>query len=256
VAEGDDASPWYTDDAFWEGVEPVLFGAHQMGRAAAQVDALLTLVSVPDGGAVLDLCCGVGRHAIELARRGFVVTGVDRTRAYLERARERARLERVGVEFVQEDMREFVRPAAFDAAISLTTSFGYFESDEDDRRVVAHVFDSLRPGGTFVVDMIGKEVLARIFREQDWHTEDVGGREMLVLEERRVLDNWSRIACRWVLVRDGVREDYRFSHRLYSAAELTRLLVEAGFASVRAFGDLTGVPYDPDARRLVVTAVK
>ncbi|NIT57732.1 MAG: methyltransferase domain-containing protein, partial [Aliifodinibius sp.] len=107
---------------------------------------------------ILDLGCGIGRHTLELAHRGFTVTGVDRTQTYLNKAREKARIGGLEVEFVQADMRSFRRTGAFEAVINLFSSFGYFENPEEDRRVVENVYDSLKPGGRFLVEMMGKEV--------------------------------------------------------------------------------------------------
>jgi SAM-dependent methyltransferase len=124
-----------------------MFGGERWEMAPAEVDAMVALLGIKPGAAVLDLCCGVGRYALELARKGFYVTGVDRTAAYLQIAREKATVEHLGLDLVQDDMRHFVRPSAFDAAINLYTSFVFFEDPADDRKVVENVLHSLRPGG-------------------------------------------------------------------------------------------------------------
>lgn len=71
-------------------------------------------------------------------------------------------------EFMQADMRAFRMPVGFDLAINLFTSFGYFEEEADDRKVLANVLASLNSGGAYVMDMMGKEILARSFQERDW----------------------------------------------------------------------------------------
>jgi SAM-dependent methyltransferase len=265
-------APWYEDDALWEDLLPVLFPESRVGATAGEVAALLTLTGLAtragspaaDGSgakalpgdareappAVLDLACGIGRHSVELARRGFRVTGVDRTRLYLQRAIRQAREETLDIEFVREDMRRFRRPGAFEAAINLFTSFGYFPDPADDRSVAENVHASLKPGGAFVLDLMGKEVLARIFRERDWHREE----GFVVMEERWVRQSWSWIESRWTILRAGRRTEIDLSHRLYSAVELEGLLLAVGFGSVEIYGDLDGRPYDQNARRLVAVA--
>src|ERR1035441_7575659 len=133
---------WFEDEALWRELYPYVFPAERVAAAAGQVTQILALTGAA-GGAVLDLCCGPGRHAVEFARRGFQVTGVDRSRFLLERARERADAAGVAVEWVLDDMREFARPAAFDLACNLFTSFGYFEREEDNLRVLGDVRPSL-----------------------------------------------------------------------------------------------------------------
>ncbi len=247
-----DAQLWHEDDDFWSAMAPSFFTEERRAVAPAEIDLVLGHLNVEPAAAILDLCCGPGRHSLELARRGFRVTGVDRTRGYLQKAREQAQAAGLDIEFVHADMREFCRPEAFDGAINLFTSFGYFEDPADDRRVLANVHRSLRPGATLIMDMMGKEILARIFRERDWEERDGG----LLLQERKVDREWTWIENRWILVEDGARREYRVSHRIYSAAELCGLLRESGFASADAYGDLASAPYDHTARRLVVVARK
>jgi SAM-dependent methyltransferase len=244
--------PWHEEDAFWEMARPVLFTEQRWQDAPAQVEAMLALLKLSPGARVLDLCCGPGRHALELARRGFQVTGVDRAAAYLERARKQAQQQGLDVEFVEDDMRAFCRPEAFDAVVNYFTSFGYFEAPEDDRRVVSNVYESLKTGGAFLLDMMGKEVLARILEGTRWQEE--GG--AILLQETKVKRNWSWVETRWILLKDGDRQDFHISHRLYSAAELASLLEGCGFGNLEVYGDVEGGPYDHTAQRLLVVARK
>lgn len=240
---------WYDDDAFWRRTHAFLFGDERWQAAEEEADQVAALLELAPGACVLDLACGPGRHSLALARRGFRVTGVDRTARYLDIARQKAVAESLSVEWQQVDMRAFRRPQAFDAALSLFTSFGYFEDPADDLRVAENLFASLRPGGRLVVDMMGKEVLARIFQPRDWHRLPDGS---YILEQRSVRDDWSWIDVQWVFFDQDGEHTYRIGHRLYSASELERLLAEVGFVNLRAHGSLAGVAYDHVARRLVV----
>jgi len=241
---------WHDDDHFWSAMAPLIFDTQRWTEAAQDIDQIVTLAGLRQGESVLDLCCGPGRHSIELARRGFSVVGVDRTASYLDEARRRAAAENRSVEFVQDDMRRFCRPQSFDAAVNLYTSFGYFTDIEDDRRVLKNLRQSLRPGGRLILDLVGKETVARIFREREWFERD----GLIRLEERTISQDWSWIDCRWILLDGQKRHEFMISHRLYSAAELTGQLLQCGFGSTRVYGDLAGVPYDHNARRLVVVA--
>jgi SAM-dependent methyltransferase len=161
--------------------------------------------------------------------------------------------EELAIELVEADMREFVRADAFDLAISLYTSFSYFEDQGEDRKVARNLCESLRSGGVLVMEMIGKEVLARIFQKRHWEETGDG---TLFLQEHSIERGWSWIGNRWILVRNGEVKERRFGHRLYSAVELADLLASAGFAEVETYGDLGGEPYDHAARRLVAVARK
>jgi len=244
--------PWHEQDEFWRAVEPFLFGQRRMAAALAEVEQVIRLAGLQPGLAVLDLGCGIGRHALEFARQGFRVTAVDRTRAYLDTAASAAAAAQLTLEVVEADMRSFRRPGAFDVAVNLFTSFGFFENPDDDRRVARNLFDSLRPGGTLVMEMLGKEILARDYQERNWMEED----GVILLEERKIGQAWSWIENRWILLAGDRRIEVRLSNRLYAAAELLAVLSDAGFVAGEAFGSLAGGPYDHTAKRLVVVAKK
>jgi SAM-dependent methyltransferase len=220
--------------------------------APVEVEHLVQLLGLRDGLRVCDLCCGIGGYSLELARRGMTVTGVDRTASYLDTARQHASEKKLTVEFVQANMREFCRPESFDAVVNMFTSFGYFDDPADDSRVLENVFRSLRPGGQLLVDLAGKEVVARIFRPRE--SDHMDG--WLVIQERTIRDDWNRIDNVWTLIKDGQHDEHQFSHRLYAGTELRTLFEAAGFQDVRAYGSLVGTPYNERAERLIVVGRK
>ena len=244
---------WFEDDKFWEEFSPFFFTSDRMQNTAAQVDGLVDLLKIAPGGRVLDLCCGVGRHSLELSRRGFAVTGVDRTHAFLERARKAAGDERLAIEWVEQDMREFRRPQAFGAAINCVTSFGYFEDQAQDRLVARNLFDSLNVGARLVIEMMGKEVLARIFQERSWERLENG---VLLLREHKLRSGWDWIETHLIVIGPSQRKELTFSARPYSGQEIRDLLVQTGFREVNLYGNLKGSAYDNRAERLVVVARK
>lgn len=246
------ARSWHEQNEFWDAFAATIFDAQRRSVASEEVEDIVRLTGLQPTQAVCDLCCGIGRHSLELARRGYAVTAVDRTERYLEEARNRATDEGLSVEFVQADMRRFRRPESFDLVVNLFTSFGYFEEAQDDRLVLENVYRSLRPGGRLVLEMIGKEILARIFAARDWQQVD----GTILLSERKVVDAWKRIENRWILIRDGRQQEWTFSHRLYSAAELSALLAGCGFREVQVYGGLTGSAYDEKAERMVLVGRK
>lgn len=247
-----DQTAWYENDRLWEYWETFILSPRLMDAAPTDAENALKLLDISPGSALLDLCCGYGRHTIEFARRGYRLTGVDRNTRYLDRARQRAADADLDIEFVQDDMRTFSRPDAFDGVTNLLTSFGYFDNPDEDRRVLDNIYASLKSGGRVVMEMVGKEVLARIYQKRDWVEQD----GVYCMEEREPIENWSRLKLRWIFVKDGTVSEFNLILRLYSAHELTELLTLAGFREVSVYGGLDGSPYDQKANRLVVAAVK
>jgi len=242
---------WFSDDAFWEATYPLMFPEKRFADSPRETDDILALIG-RSSGSVLDLACGPARISAPLAQRGFAVTGVDRSRFLLARAKERAAALGVRLEFVHSDMRDFHRPDSFDIALSLFTSFGYFRDDEENQQVLNNVFANLRLGGVFVLDAAGKEVLARIFKSAS--VDDIPGG--LFIQRRRAVDSWSRMNNEWIIIRDDVQRSFRLEHWIYSGREISQMMTRAGFADVRVFGDYTGAPYGSAATRLVVVATK
>ncbi|MFN2134440.1 MAG: class I SAM-dependent methyltransferase, partial [Candidatus Promineifilaceae bacterium] len=190
---------WHDDEAFWSVMAPFMFDEDRWASTAGEIDSILALAGPQPAVDVLDLGCGPGRHTLELARRGFQVTGVDRTDLYLATAREEAEEEGLEVELVHADMREFVRPGRFDLALNLFTTFGYFDEAADNEHVLDNVYISLREGGLFLIEMSGKEIIARIFEARNWLEQNGVYR----LEQRRVIDDWRRMENTWTVFGDG-----------------------------------------------------
>jgi SAM-dependent methyltransferase len=241
---------WFDDEAFWRMLTPLMFSKERCGDAAKLIPKALKLVR-PRGKEVLDLCCGPGRWSIPLAKRGFRVTGVDRTKPFLNQARADARKAQARIEWVRQDMRDFVRPEAFDVALSMFTSFGYFDDKGEDLLVLKNLFTSLRPGGSLLMEMAGKEILARIFQPTTSTQLPDGS---LLVERHEVFDGWSRMRNEWTFIKDGKARAWRFHLTIYSGQELRDLLERAGFTDVKLFGSFDGAAYDQNAQRLIAVA--
>lgn len=239
---------WYLDDGFWRNFGSLMFNADTFARGAEEVQQLLGLV----GGnpeTVLDLGSGPGRHALPLADAGMKVTAVDTSPSLLQRL-EAERGDRA-IEIVEADMREFARANAFDLAVVMWTSFGYFTEEADHRRVLDNIRASLAPGGRLILDLVGLEFLCRNL--QPVHlTEYDDGR--LLVERPLLVDDMTRLENEWLLI-DGDRvHRHEFSHRVWSAGEIRALLEAAGLSVAAIHGSCEGDDYDLHAERLIVIA--
>ena len=244
--------PWYNSDEFWELFAPTLFTEERLSAAMFEIDNLVSLLGIERGERILDLCCGIGRHSLELAQRGFDVVGVDRTTTYIEKARQNAKNRDLDVVFSVMGMEEFREPDQFDVVINMFGSFGYLEGPEDDRMVAKNMHASLRPGGRFLIETKGREIAARDFQERSWDEHS----DMLVLAERKPVENWGRIETRYIVIKGNQRFEHTVSLRSFSSTELSSLLTDCGFSVVNVYGNLEGRDYDHEAERLVVVGTK
>ena len=251
---------WFNDDDFWKHYAPVMFDDKRWEEVPEVADGVTRLAALNlyegdnkrKGPRIADLCCGFGRITLELARRGFFATGVDISSAYLKTAGEDAAYDGLDIEFIEEDVRAFKRRNAFDAAVNLYNSFGYFEDPNDDLLFLKNAHYSLRPGAAFIIDVLGKEIAVRDYTEAEWF-ERAGS---IVLTESMPVDSWTSVCNRWILIKDGKRREKIFTQRLYAASELRSLMYEAGFSVVEIYGGWDERPYDGMADTLIVVGRK
>jgi SAM-dependent methyltransferase len=243
---------WFDYDLFWQETYPFMFGASKIESADEEIDKILKLTS-PAGKVALDLCCGPGRCSIALARRGFAVTGIDRTKYLLDKARAMARSAGTKIHWVQQDMRDPVRTGPFDLVLSMFTSFGYFDNREEDLAVLANVFASLQTGGAFLIDVMGKERLAKILLPTTSQTLPDG---TMLVQKHEIFDDWTRIRNDWILIRKNRVRHFRFHHSVYSGLELKERMQRVGFQEVTLYGNLNGDTYGPEAFRLIAVGKK
>ncbi len=204
-----------------------------------EVDLLVEAAGLEPNDRILDLCCGQGRHCLELARRGFrSVTGLDRSRYLIRLARKRARRLGLNVAFHEGDARRFRLPAeGFHCAAILGNSFGYFDREEDDRAVLEAVLRVLGSGGTLALDLVDGDWMKRHFEPRSWEWID---QNHFVCRERSLAADGKRLISREVVVHAerGVIADQFYAERLYTRDQIAELLEGAGFLALRDHGRL------------------
>lgn len=207
-----------------------------------EIDAVLTAAGLEPNDRVLDLCCGQGRHALELARRGYKkVLGIDRSRYLVSLARRRARTLGLDVRFKEGDARKFSVPeSSFDCVVIMGNSFGYFDREEDDLDVLASVKRALRSHGKLVLDLMDGDWMRQNFERRSWEWID---ENQFVCRERSLSADQARVISREVVVHadKGVIADQFYAERLYSRELINKLLETAGFSDIRFHGALEAV---------------
>lgn len=204
-----------------------------------EVDAVIRMAGLEPNDRILDLCCGQGRHSLELAGRGFSqVTGLDRSRYLIRLARQRARERGLNVVFREGDARQFRLPgAAFHCVLILGNSFGYFERAEDDQKVLEACRRVLVPGGTLVLDITDGDWMREHFDPRSWEWVD---QNHMVCRERSMSEDGERLISREVVIHAerGVIIDQFYAERLYNAEAVRELLGRTGFEAIRFHGEL------------------
>ncbi|TME79824.1 MAG: class I SAM-dependent methyltransferase [Chloroflexi bacterium] len=227
-----------------------LYDEYLAERTPVEIDQLEALLTLRPPQRILDLPCGQGRHAIELARRGYDVTGADLSPYLLEVAEERRRARGVRVRWLSADMRRPIAGETFDVVLNLFTSLGYFADETDDRKVVRAASAMLASGGRFVLELINGERVMAHFQEREWFT--VG--QAAVVERRSLDRSAQRMVVERTVTTPHETEVNFHALRLYDGRGIDAMLRAAGFGRVELYGDWSGEPLTPESLRVLAVA--
>ncbi|MGA1980494.1 MAG: methyltransferase domain-containing protein [Sedimentisphaerales bacterium] len=210
-----------------------------------EVDMFSDILKMSPEDKILDLCCGQGRIALELARRGFNnVEGLDRSRYLIQKAKAQGKKEGLSANFKEGDARKLPYQAdAFDVVMIPGNSFGYFETPQDDIRVLKEVLRVLKPWGKILIDVADGEYLKKRFQPRSWEWVD---KNYFVCRERSLSLDKQRLISREVVthVKKGVVADQFYAERLYTRRSLEELFKKAGFRDFTIHNEISA-----DSRR-------
>lgn len=239
---------WY--ETFFQGVALDMWrkvATPEMTKAEA--DFLVQALQLAPGARVLDVPCGNGRHAIELASRGYHLTGVDLSPGFLEEARQSP----AAIDWRQSDMRDLPWESVFDAAYCWGNSFGYFPHAEVPAFCRA-LGRALQPGARLVIDTgLAAESILPTLQPRRWYRLD----DLYFLAETRYLAEESRVQSDYILLRNGAVETRTALYSVFTVSELRRLLLDHGGLVVEALYSSTDrQPFAMGSPRLLLVARK
>lgn len=246
----DPMSAWYADfftelpNAFWRAAVPAW-------STAAEVDFIIRVGRLRSGARVLGVPCGSGRHTLELARRGCQVTGLDVSVEAIEHARGAAAAERLPVDLRVGDMRALPTDVRVEAALCMGNAFGYLDH-AGTQKFLADLAGLVVPGGALILDygFVAEAVLPHLTLEEPPMT--FGGVEAVSVNE------YDAANSRWLTAftfRRGTEEHRGTAvQHIYTAAEVIRLVTEAGFTEVALYGDTDQTPFHLGSPRLLLVA--
>lgn len=229
-------------------------------RTQREVDFINSTLNLPQaapgttGGArVLDLCCGHGRHTVELATAGYSMVGQDLSATFLDLAKDAAAARDLQIQFVHADMREIPFEGEFDAVINMFTAFGYFD-DVENQKVLDAVARALKPGGKFLIDLLNTLWIIRNFRPQSWDELSDGTVALTERDYNLLTGNIEEL--RTYIAPDGSKREVRLIWRSYIYPELAKMLNCAGLAPIQVFGNFDGSEFTWDSNRMIILAEK
>jgi cyclopropane fatty-acyl-phospholipid synthase-like methyltransferase len=223
-------------------------------RTTQEVEGILEILKLEKGASILDLCCGHGRHSLELAKRGFRMTGLDLSELHIQEACQTSETQGLDIKWLRRDMRDIPEDlaASFDAVINMFSAFGYLESQEEDIKVLKAVRRSLKPDGQFLMEIMNREFVIRHFQPKNWYYTSDG---LLILEERRFdLQTGQNHVQVQIIEKDGKKAVQEHAMTLYSLSEIKALYTAAGLEIRAVFGAVDKRPYDFDCHRMVILA--
>lgn len=242
-------SEWF--ETWFETSEYLEIYSHRNEEEAEKLSNLISSQLPGEGNkSVLDLCCGAGRHSLLFAKKGFSVTGIDLSANLLDHARHRAAAENLKVNFIRSDIRNLDYFNSFDIIVNLFTSFGYFESDEQNFSILRAINNALKPEGWFIIDFFNADYLRNNLVPQSYRKY-----ENYAIEQRRSISQNRVIKEIKITDAQNVRR-YFESVRLYTPDELTSALESEGLTVKKIFGDYSGNPLTKTSERLIIFAQK
>lgn len=231
-------TPWYRN---WFNEDYLKLYAHRtLEEAKQQVEFLEKALELKGDEKILDLGCGMGRHSIAFAIKGYTVTGVDASEYLIKQAKHKlAENPTLPVTFIHADIKESPPIGTFDLIISMFTSFGYFDEDKDNQEILSIVRKHLNPGGQFFLDYLHPFHVKKTLKPYEKKTVEGESVEIKIKIENDMA------------IKNITFPERRYQERvkLYARNQIQRMLQAVGFVTVDVWNDYQGNPWRPDGER-------
>lgn len=208
-------------------------------KTVSQVDFLWDVLQLKGTEKILDLACGLGRHSLELAKRGCTVVGIDLTEDYINEAIKISKLENVPIEFQCKDIRDVRYQDEFDVVLNMADgAIGYLEDDFENEKIFKVVSDALKPGGKHIMDICNGAYAQKYFPSRTW----VAGSKSLSLADfdwdpEKSIMYYGGIDIKYSEVFEKPEVIYCDPVRLYNVNELSDVLSKYNMKILSAYGD-------------------
>ncbi len=238
---------WIED---WFGSEyyALLYKHRDCEEAKLFLDNLISLLKLPAKSKILDCGCGRGRHSIYLCEKGFDVTGIDLSEKNIQSVKDS---ERKNLAFYTYDIREIFRINYYDVSLSLFTSFGYFENDYENNKMIKSISSSLKKGGLFVLDFMNANK-----KRQELVCDETTNADGINFSIKRFTEN--NFIIKEISVSDKDK-NYLFIEKVkaYKQAELENFFTQNKLEVVHLLGDYQMNPFDgKKSERLILIGKK
>lgn len=219
-------------------------------RTQKECDLIEQLCRLKKGDHILDIGCGHGRIANELARRGYQVTGIDWSQSALDLAARNARADKLDVRYENKNFLEAVWTDTFDCALSWYTSFGYTD-DETSNSQLREIYASLKKGGRLLIDHINRDRCLKTLPASSIQEKD----DNFMIDHFNYDTENDRLQIRRRFIKNGVVTEAPYSIRLLPYSEIKGWMRQAGFNNIEGY-NIQGQPYRIDGERMILTGVK
>ena len=233
---------WFASDEYLD-----VYKHRDTSDAKSIISLILKNISIPNKAKILDAACGAGRHAIALAQKGYSLTAFDLSEPLIEKAKSISNDLKLNIDFFNADMRTVDFNDRFSLILNLFTSFGYFDTDDENFRFLTDSKKWLLPKGYFIFDYLNMNYIIENHVPQT----------VKVTENKKIIENRSFSNGRInkeIIIHNGTKvETFNESVKLYSLEQITTVAQKAGLTIDKIFGDYKGGEFDEElSERLII----